>query len=180
MISYQKNIRACRRCNNSGATPLPSSFNSAWSASGGPRCPAGGCVCAVNHLGIEVNAKAGSCPIGLHVASDNRGAAAAVPLGDASTTAELWLELHHWAIAITDPSAAPAWIAAWSARIPCGDCRRHWSTWYAANPADLSSPAGMFEWSIHAHNAVNRKLGRPEWTVQQGIYQYSKAVESTP
>jgi hypothetical protein len=58
------------------------------------------------------------------------------------------------------------WINRFTGRVPCGDCRSSWRKWVEANPPDFSSQDAFFEWTVRAHNSVNRKLGRGEWTVE--------------
>jgi hypothetical protein len=67
----------------------------------------------------------------------------------------------------------PYRLDAWSTRVPCGDCKRHWDEWRKANPADLSSPAAYFAWTVAAHNAVNRRLGKPEMSVDDARTLYA-------
>ena len=68
----------------------------------------------------------------------------------------LWAELH----SKQDPS--PEWFADWVGRVPnvgCG-CQDWLREYLRKNPPDFD---GFFEWSIDLHNAVNRKLGKPEY-----------------
>jgi hypothetical protein len=80
-------------------------------------------------------------------------------------TRRLWAELHGYEF--TTPNAAREWFAGWLARVPCGDCKRHAAEVLKSDPIDFTSPAAMFASGVRFHNGVNRKLGKPEWTVEQ-------------
>jgi hypothetical protein len=77
-----------------------------------------------------------------------------------------------------------AWLAGFTRRVPCGDCRRHWQAHLAGNPPDW---ANYFAWSVTAHNAVNLLLGKPEMPLASARMHYalamhdvSKAVSEPP
>lgn len=75
-------------------------------------------------------------------------------------TRALWEELHgRWKVADLSTAGASegekAWLAAFLTRVPCGDCKQHWSQWTAANPPDLNSAPAYFAWGWRGHNAVN-------------------------
>ena len=76
----------------------------------------------------------------------------------------LWGELHRWALT-TDRKVVSRWLTRFAARIGCGECRRHWEALVTQMPADLSSNAALFAWSVTMHNAINMRLGKPEMTV---------------
>lgn len=70
----------------------------------------------------------------------------------------LWAELH------TCVRPSSEWMASFTARVPCGECRGHWQELLTTMPPDYSSPAAFWRWSVDAHNAVNRRIGKPEIT----------------
>lgn len=92
-------------------------------------------------------------------------------------TRDLWRELHSRAIALAavDLLEELDWLTKWSGRVPCGDCKQHWLELWDATPAELSSPIAYFGWTVGMHNAVNRKLGKPEVGVDEAIPLYREA-----
>lgn len=80
----------------------------------------------------------------------------------------LWGELHRWALA--GGPDAEQWLAGFAKRLPCGECRKEWGAIVAESP-----PTGdLFEWSVDAHNRVNRRLGKPELTVADALAIWNK------
>jgi hypothetical protein len=79
----------------------------------------------------------------------------------------MWAELHARAAAYAgDAEAERKWLDEFTARVPCGDCLRHWKELVAKTPPDLSDAAAYRRWAVDAHNAVNVRLGRAVWTQQ--------------
>lgn len=76
----------------------------------------------------------------------------------------LWAELHARPGQWTGADVERAWLERFVGRVPCGDCRAHWKAYTTANPPDLSGPQAYYGWTVAAHNAVNRRLGKPEWS----------------
>lgn len=82
-----------------------------------------------------------------------------------------WIAVHDGSI-VDD-----AGLAAWELTIPqyeCG-CRRFYAEYKMANPPDFTSPEAFFRWGINLHNAVNRKLGKPELTIDEAISIWRKS-----
>jgi hypothetical protein len=80
----------------------------------------------------------------------------------------MWAELHRRGLTYNgDQKAELAWLEAFTARIGCGTCRQHWRELLTRTPPDLSSPEACFAWTVHAHNAVSRQLGKREWTLDE-------------
>lgn len=73
----------------------------------------------------------------------------------------LWRELH----AADRPT--PEWFAQWLAKVPndCS-CAEKFETFLAVNPPDLDN---WLEWSVKAHNWVNRKLEKAEFGLLDAI-----------
>ena len=48
--------------------------------------------------------------------------------------------------------------------LPCGSCGKHFYELLQAEPIEqaLKSRQTLFEWSVRAHNIVNKRLGKPE------------------
>lgn len=74
----------------------------------------------------------------------------------------LWAELHARPWRMGSPEHEADWLAAFSRRVPCGTCQQHWVEILTATPPDFSSTDAYFAWTVAVHNAVNRRLGKPE------------------
>lgn len=79
----------------------------------------------------------------------------------------MWAELHAWALGqgsgVRSQESDSAWLEAFRRRIPVCPCRGHWREVLAALPPPLGgTPAELFAWTVAAHNAVTRLLGKPE------------------
>ena len=62
-------------------------------------------------------------------------------------------------------------LASWELTIPqyeCG-CRAFYAQYKADNPPDFTTPEAFFAWGVALHNAVNRKLGKPELTYEEAL-----------
>lgn len=123
------------------------------------RCPqrqsqcAGPCICLADGVGEDIALKAtsGHCPNGYF----EPGTEPHVPVASDSVAIagrKLWTELH------TRPDADAAYIADFTRRIPCGDCRGRWLAILAALPPRFGDE--WFAWTVEAHNRVNAELGR--------------------
>jgi hypothetical protein len=114
-------------------------------------------------MDIIDNAQSGICPLGLF----EKAAAGPLPIGVIridllDVHRALWREFH----------AAPrkgflAFLSAFIPRVPCGDCREGFAKLVAENPPPLDTDESLFAWTVAMHNAVNRKLGKPEMTVEE-------------
>ncbi len=81
-------------------------------------------------------------------------------LFDGST---LWAELHRRALAWPG-GHDHVWLNRFSNRLPGGcPCRAHWRQLLAVLPPRWGD---YFAWTVEAHNAVNRRLGKAEVTVE--------------
>lgn len=71
---------------------------------------------------------------------------------------ELWTELH------TKQDATPEWFAIWLSKVPCSVCKSSLKSILD----DLGTPdcADWFPFSVRLHNAVNRKLSKPEVDIE--------------
>lgn len=76
---------------------------------------------------------------------------------------QLWAELHRRPSIchLPSPISELAWLARFANRIRCAGCRRHWLEVVAKLPPTFSSRAAYFRWTVRAHNAINRRLGKP-------------------
>jgi hypothetical protein len=76
-----------------------------------------------------------------------------------------WKVLHEYS------GCDPQWHFDWEKTIPrygCS-CRANYDQYKAANPPDFSSPNAYWLWGHNLHNWVNRKLGKPELTVDEAL-----------
>ena len=67
-------------------------------------------------------------------------------------------------------------LAEWELRIPAYGCacRKDYMLYKASSPPDFTSPESLWLWGVELHNHVNRKLGKPELTVEQARLQWSR------
>lgn len=67
-------------------------------------------------------------------------------------------------------SITPEFIAMYPSVIPCGMCGQHFAELLKEYPfPDSRDPVILFEWSVHAHNIVNSRTGKPILTVEQAL-----------
>jgi hypothetical protein len=64
---------------------------------------------------------------------------------------EIWREIH----------AADRWIDEWITRLPCPECQQHTRQYLVASPPPIG--AEFPAWAIAFHNAVNRRLDKPQF-----------------
>lgn len=81
---------------------------------------------------------------------------------------QLWAMLHRWALG-ADLVGGARWLLQFEWRISCSDCQSHWSQWVREHPADFSSREALFAWTVEAHNAVSRRLGKPQMDVKWAV-----------
>lgn len=78
-----------------------------------------------------------------------------------------WKELHTRYLTWNGKEDWP-WLLDFVARIPnAGDCQcqLNFRRWLSPNPPPWTTD--MFGWTVKAHNAVNKRLGRPTLTQEQ-------------
>lgn len=73
----------------------------------------------------------------------------------------MWKELHKFARVETTQEAREHFLASFTTRIPCGDCKNHWKGLLKTDPPDFSTAETFFRWSVQMHNAVNDRLKKP-------------------
>lgn len=83
--------------------------------------------------------------------------------------APLWGELHRWALA-TEGSEDARWMVLFRLRVPCGECRKHWDGMCVETPPTWGD---LFAWTVARHNEVNRRLRKPEMTVEEAREKWS-------
>ncbi len=79
-----------------------------------------------------------------------------------------WMKAHHYAIAYPDAPSAPEkirghlWLWGWIQGLPCPECLSHATEYARRFPPRLDSSSSLQTWLWKMHNAVNRRLGKPE------------------
>ena len=99
-------------------------------------------------------------------------------------TQEMWKDLHLHILDHEDGKNDEKYLLTWSKRLPrfvsgCS-CREHWRNWYAtaANKPDFKTVDSYFAWSVKAHNSVNARNKKREWTVEEAKEYYTKLKAS--
>jgi hypothetical protein len=90
-----------------------------------------------------------------------------------------WVTIHVFAMVCEEADTDSDWkcYAKFTYRIihafPCSKCRRHAVKYLDQHPIPESKPDGsIFAWSVNFHNAVNRKLGKPQISVEEAREMY--------
>lgn len=88
-------------------------------------------------------------------------------------TRRLWATLHRYTLTpeANDPMKLATFLGRFAASVPCGECLRHWHEILKELPPDAADP---FAWGCAAHNAVNRLLNKPQWTVERARAAWSR------
>lgn len=130
-----------------------------------------GSICTVDHQKRDFRdvAKKGDCPKQLFVGGVAYVAPPPAPAPQ-HWGPPLWKLLH---TATGDPSAILAWV---TARIPCGDCKRHWREMLIAHPPVHG--AGWFEWTWKIHDFVNERLGKARPSLEESRAFWSASSQS--
>jgi len=76
----------------------------------------------------------------------------------------------------TDKKCAKEFYESLAFLIPCAICREHYKEHLSKNPLTpyLDSRKDLLKWTIDTHNAVNKMLGKPEWTDTELIAYYER------
>lgn len=76
---------------------------------------------------------------------------------------EAWTSLHQY------QGCSPTFVRDWEKLIPsyCCSCRKDYEELKKLHPFDYSTPDRFFLSGIALHNAVNRKLGKPEVSIDE-------------
>jgi hypothetical protein len=85
-----------------------------------------------------------------------------------------WTKLHSYR------GCDPQWLDIWQYLIPqrC-DCKDGYQRILADMPPDYSSPEAFFAWGVALHNAVNKKLLKPEITIDEALSIWRKTDGET-
>jgi len=87
----------------------------------------------------------------------------------------LWTGLHYVALgypggaSATDRAHYKAFYEGLSNVLPCGKCVQHYIQLLKESPIDayLDTADTLFEWTVIIHNAVNKRLGKKEVSLEQ-------------
>ena len=95
----------------------------------------------------------------------------------------LWIVLHTAGQCIKLKSRQGLWanfMNALRTGIPCPDCSAHYNAWIKSHPLRVSMlPNVMIDfsrWILDLHNDVNRRTGKPAWTIQEVASTYSNDI----
>lgn len=92
---------------------------------------------------------------------------------------QLWKDLHIRALQNdqTNGVTEQVFLTTWMSRIPVRGCKcsDHWFNWYRYNHPDFNN---YFAWTVKAHNAVNQKLRKPRWTVEEAREYWTALCQS--
>ena len=91
----------------------------------------------------------------------------------------LWGTLHLLCLAGT---ITPNFVQEFATVIPCPMCAGHFAEVLKENPLPESDdPLVLFRWSVHVHNLVNARLGKPILEPEQAMKRWTtKSQVSTP
>lgn len=65
-----------------------------------------------------------------------------------------------------------------SATFPCDECRPHFIKYVSDNPPE--NDESMLYWTVKFHNAVNKRLGKKEFTMDEALATYTIGTEIRP
>lgn len=89
----------------------------------------------------------------------------------------MWRVLH--VLSLLAPAAAWEGVpTALDGALPCPECRTHYHEWVAAQPIDTSIATGPRDWVAALHNAVNDRLSRPSWTMDEVLAAYGPLTKA--
>jgi hypothetical protein len=85
----------------------------------------------------------------------------------------LWRALHSLAEITEDVAVWEGLLEKVHSTMPCPECATHFGEWIRTHPLCVSVEEGLTVsesvriWLLTLHNDVNRRTGKPEWTVEQ-------------
>jgi hypothetical protein len=76
----------------------------------------------------------------------------------------------------TEKKSAKEFYESLAFLIPCAICREHYTEHLAKHPLtpSLDSKKDLLKWTIDVHNAVNKMLGKSEWTELEVVTYYER------
>lgn len=95
----------------------------------------------------------------------------------------LWAAIHVSALYLSDTLRSDEvneyknWLLSLVGIIPCSECKGHWHAHALAFSA--TTRAAAFEWTVNAHNTVNKRIGKPVLSVAEAYKLWNgKRIES--
>jgi len=89
----------------------------------------------------------------------------------------LWGTLHLLCLTGT---ITPNFVQEFASVIPCPMCAGHFAELLKENPLPESDdPLVLFRWSVHVHNLVNSRLGKPTFSPEQAIARWTTRSQVT-
>jgi len=74
-------------------------------------------------------------------------------------------------------SMTPEFINMYPSVLPCAACGKHFTEVLQENPFPESrDPMILFQWSVHVHNVVNARIGKPILTVEEALAAWTASV----
>ena len=90
----------------------------------------------------------------------------------------LWGTLHLLCLAGT---ITPNFVQEFAKVIPCPMCAGHFADVLKENPLpDSDDPLVLFRWSVHVHNLVNARIGKPILEPEQAMERWTKRQPVCP
>lgn len=78
-------------------------------------------------------------------------------------------------------SMTPEFISMYPSVLPCSACSKHFAEVLQENPfPDSRDPMIMFQWSVHVHNVVNARIGKPILTVEEAFAAWTATAPTKP
>ena len=76
----------------------------------------------------------------------------------------------------TDKKCAKEFYESLAYLIPCGICREHYKEHLTTKPLTtfLDSRTDLIKWTVEIHNIVNKKTGKPEWSLEEVLAYYER------
>ena len=89
----------------------------------------------------------------------------------------MWGTLHLLCLAGT---ITPNFVQEFAGVIPCPMCAGHFAELLKENPfPDSDDPLVLFRWSVHVHNLVNARLGKPIFSPEQAMERWTTRGQVT-
>lgn len=81
-----------------------------------------------------------------------------------------WGTLHLACLGTKDLDKLREFVNLYKYVMPCGSCCTHFATVLDELPfPESTDPLVLFGWSVDVHNIVNRRLGKPEMSMEQAL-----------
>ena len=95
-----------------------------------------------------------------------------------------WISMHHFVAGYSnhptpqDEENMNQYLYGIANNLPCEDCQYHFKNLLQQYPPDLSSSCALTNWLYEAHNMVNARLGKPQFTIKQFQQKYADAIRA--